>query len=186
MNTDTIPTDTAPDAPPAIADDLIPAADAVTDVIDKLNAAIQGELPGIIEPFNWEGAYLELEAMSVEADRLHSIWERDAERAKTSKRLWEAASERRDLAALEFRRRRLAKGEAPVELAPGEVTDDAATASAPEAEPAAQVPAGETIAAEAEHHYPEKKPRRRRQRKATIETNDQAEDASGEGDGAEA
>ena len=94
-----------------IADDRLPIEQAIGQVAEQLNAH-QPRLPGIVPAFNYAGAYLELETMSVEADRLHRIWEEDARQAKDSKTQWEEASKRRDKAALEFRRRRLDKGEA--------------------------------------------------------------------------
>lgn len=97
-----------------IADDRLPIEQAIGQVAEQLQPE-QRDLPGIVPPFNFAGAYLELETMSVEADRLHRIWEDDAREAKESKTQWEEASKRRDKAALEFRRRRLAKGEAATE-----------------------------------------------------------------------
>jgi hypothetical protein len=95
-----------------IADDQLPAAEAFALAQEQLNAReapVQGELPGIVPEFNWRGGYLELEEMSVEVDRLQRIHEDDAREAKESKKAWEEASKRRDRAALELRRRRLAK-----------------------------------------------------------------------------
>lgn len=93
-----------------IADDQLPAAEAIGQVAEQLKSPEQRHLPGIVPAFNFQGAYLELEVMSVEADRLHRIWEDDAREAKESKTAWEEASKRRDKSALEFRRRRLEKG----------------------------------------------------------------------------
>ena len=94
----------------ALADDQLPIEQAINQVAAQLQPE-QRRLPGIVPLFNYAGAYLELETMSVEADRLHRIWEDDAREAKESKTQWEEASKRRDKAALEFRRRRLDKGE---------------------------------------------------------------------------
>lgn len=94
-----------------IADDKIPAAEAIGQVADKLAAAEQQPLfeqP----PFNTDGAYLELERLAVEADRLLRIWEDAARTAKESKGLYESAAKLQVAAALEFRRRRLLKRDA--------------------------------------------------------------------------
>lgn len=107
----------------AIADDQIPAADAIAQVADQLAAAEQQPLfeqP----PFNSAGAYLELEGMAVEADRLHRIWEGDAKTAKESKQAAEEASRRHVTASLEFRRRRLLKRDVVEDSAPQIATAD--------------------------------------------------------------
>jgi len=64
-----------------------------------------------VPPFNFEGAYLKLEAKSVEVDALHRQWQIDAEAAKGSKKAWDGAAETLQKMGLEFRRRRREKAE---------------------------------------------------------------------------
>lgn len=95
------------------ADGSVPVADAFAEVASRVNGARQepeqSALFDTSKPFNFEGAYLELEQMSVEVDQLQRVAEADARTAKESKKSWEEASKRRDRAALELRRRRLDK-----------------------------------------------------------------------------
>jgi hypothetical protein len=90
---------------------------------DRQDEPAQQSLPGIIPPFNYEGAYLELEAKAVEVERLAKIYAEDAATAKESRKDWESAAKVFSTMALEFRRRRRAKVEqleAASEDAPGE------------------------------------------------------------------
>jgi hypothetical protein len=95
------------------ADAQIPVADAFAQVAARVEGEHQepeqSTLFDTSKPFNFEGAYLELEEMSVEVDRLQRIAADDAREAKESKKSWEEASKLRDRAALELRRRRLEK-----------------------------------------------------------------------------
>lgn len=75
----------------------------------------QPSLPGIAPPFNYQGAYLELEAQAVECDRLKAEATSDAEAARASKKAWEKAAELYTALALRLRqtrREKVAKGEA--------------------------------------------------------------------------
>lgn len=76
---------------------------------DQLAQPEQQSLPGIVQPFNYEGAYLELEAKAVEVEHLAAIHAEDASRAKGSRKNWESAAAVFSSMALEFRRRRRAK-----------------------------------------------------------------------------
>lgn len=91
-----------------IADDAIPVADAI-DEVTKLQQAQQGDLPGIMPPFNYQGAYLELESKAVEVDELHHEYVNAAEEARDAKKLWDKAAELYTKMALEFQRRRQEK-----------------------------------------------------------------------------
>jgi hypothetical protein len=122
-----------------LADDRLPIEQAMEQANEQLDA-VQRDLPGIVPPFNWQGAYLELESMSLEVDRLHRIWEDDAKQAKESKGQWEEASKRRDKAALEFRRRRLAKGEDTPAAAPPAAGTNLVRCAFEEAHPDATCP----------------------------------------------
>lgn len=97
----------------AIADDQMPADDAIDQVREQLAGGpmepLQGTLPGIVPAFNYQGAYLDLEQKAVEVDRLKSEWETDKEAAAASKKAWEKAAELYTKMALEFQRRRREK-----------------------------------------------------------------------------
>lgn len=98
-----------------LADDTLPAGEAFEMVRKQLQGGdlepLQGTLPGIVPPFNYQGAYLELEAMAVECDRLRIDHEDKAGEAKKAKKRLDEASELYTKAAIEFRRRRREKVE---------------------------------------------------------------------------
>jgi hypothetical protein len=101
----------------AIADDQLPAAEAFALAQEKLNAPSQPNLPGVVLPFNFQGAYLELEEKALEVDRLHGEYKSAAEEAKDAKKAWDKAAELYTKIALELRRRRKAKeGEPAADL----------------------------------------------------------------------
>jgi hypothetical protein len=75
----------------------------------SITQAIQMALPGTTNPFNYEGAYLELEAKAQECDRLQKIAEEDAETARASKKAWQKAAELYSALGIALRDRRLAK-----------------------------------------------------------------------------
>jgi hypothetical protein len=63
----------------------------------------------VAKPFNFEGAYLEVEGLTVEVDRLAGIAEEDKRTAAASRDIWTEAAKRLHTLTLELRRRRLAK-----------------------------------------------------------------------------
>jgi hypothetical protein len=69
----------------------------------------QPALFDIAKPFNFEGAYLEVEGLTVEVDRLAGIAEEDKRTAASSRDQWAEAAKRLHTLTLELRRRRLAK-----------------------------------------------------------------------------
>ncbi len=100
-----------------LADDQLPAAEAFALAQEKLNAPSQPNLPGVVLPFNFQGAYLELETKAVEVDRLHDEYKAAADEAKDAKKAWDKAAELYTKMALELRRRRQAKeGEPAADL----------------------------------------------------------------------
>lgn len=104
----------------AIADDQLPnTAEAFALAQEKLAAAAghaeQQRLPGVVMPFNFQGAYLELEDKAVEVDRLHADYKAIAEEARDAKKAWEKAAELHVKMAIECRRRRRAKEGEPSE-----------------------------------------------------------------------
>lgn len=101
----------------ALADESIPAHEAITDAADRLNEATQAALPGVFPAFNYEGAYLELEGQAERVARLKETAKEDAETARESKKAWEKAAELLTTMALEFERRRREKS-SPVEPEP--------------------------------------------------------------------
>lgn len=106
-----------------LADETIPAADAFAQVTEKLDKPVQGDLPGILPQFNYQGCYLELEAKAAEVDALHDDYVRAKEEAADAKKAWDKAAELYTKMALEFRRRRQAKGDdnAPTTAAPAAI-----------------------------------------------------------------
>lgn len=101
-----------------LADEQLPAAEAFAVAQEKLAAgplAEQQRLPGVVLPFNFQGAYLELEAKAVEVDRLHDEYKAAAEEARGAKKDWDKAAELYTKMALELRRRRRAKEGQPAE-----------------------------------------------------------------------
>jgi hypothetical protein len=78
---------------------------------------VQGDLPGIIPPFNYQGCYLELEAKAAEVDALHDEYIDAKEVAADAKKAWDKAAELYTKMALEFRRRRQSKGDDSPSLA---------------------------------------------------------------------
>jgi hypothetical protein len=86
----------------------------------------QAELFDRTLPFNYEGAYLEVERLTVMVDEFARIAEEDKKRAASSRKTWEAAALRLHTATLELRNRRLAKSRQPVP------PDDPPIAEAPE------------------------------------------------------
>jgi hypothetical protein len=100
-----------------LADETIPAADAFAQVAQKLDAPVQGDLPGIIRAFNYQGCYLELEEKAAEVDALHDEYIDAKEVAADAKKAWDKAAELYTKMALEFRRRRQSKGDDSPSLA---------------------------------------------------------------------
>lgn len=93
-----------------IADEAIPVADAISQVAEKVNGTPQqASLPGTVPPFNFEGAYFEIEAKAVEVDALRSVENEHHETFKESKKAREKAEEVLGKMILEFRRRRREK-----------------------------------------------------------------------------
>jgi hypothetical protein len=96
-----------------LSDEQLPAEEAFALAQEKLAAAAghaqQPSLPGVVMPFNFQGAYLELEEKAVEVDRLHAEYKAAAEEAKDAKKAWDKAAELYTRMALELRRRRKAK-----------------------------------------------------------------------------
>lgn len=94
----------------SMEDQAIPAGDAITQAAEQLRCGglepLQTTLPGLVPPFNYQGAYLELEEKAVEVDNLKHEWESDKEAAAASKKAWERAAELYTKMALEFQRRR--------------------------------------------------------------------------------
>lgn len=88
---------------------MIPVADAINAITNDTADAEQQSLPGIVPPFNYEGAYLELEAKAVEVNRLRAVADDDAREARASRKQWEEAATAFSMMALEFSRRRKAK-----------------------------------------------------------------------------
>lgn len=104
----------------AIADDqLKPVPEAFADAQAMLLAAeadaagkpVQGDLPGILPAFNYQGCYLELEEKAAEVNALHEEYLEAKEAATDAKKAWDKAAELYTKMALEFRRRRQAKGD---------------------------------------------------------------------------
>jgi len=85
----------------------------------------QAELFDLAQPFNFEGAYLELERLTVTVDEFARIAEADKKQAAAARKTWEDAATRLHKATLELRRRRLAKLRQPApEEAPPEAPED--------------------------------------------------------------
>lgn len=106
-----------------VADEQLPADEAITQVAQRLDdeEPQQGTLPGIVPPFNYQGAYLELEEKALEVDRLHHDYVDAAAEAKDAKKAWDKAAETYTKMALELRRRRrekVDKGEAIASVDP--------------------------------------------------------------------
>jgi hypothetical protein len=103
-----------------LADEQLPAEEAFALAQQQMAAAAgltQQQLPGVVMPFNFQGAYLELEEKAVEVDRLHAEYKSAAEEAKDAKKAWDKAAELYTRMALELRRRRRAKeGEPAADL----------------------------------------------------------------------
>lgn len=103
-------------------DEQLPAGEAIERVCEQLAGGemepLQGTLPGIVPPFNYQGAYMELEGMAVEVDRLEREYDDAAAVAKDAKKAWDKAEEVYTKMALEFRRRRREK------VAAGEPVND--------------------------------------------------------------
>jgi hypothetical protein len=100
-----------------LADEQLPTAEAFAEA-QRLQAAAapsQPHLPGVVLPFNFQGAYLELEEKAVEVDRLHADYKEAAEEAKTAKKAWDKAAELYTKMALELRRRRREKEQQPAD-----------------------------------------------------------------------
>lgn len=106
----------------AIADDALkPVPEAFADAQAMLQRAeaeargggapVQGDLPGILPQFNYQGCYLELEEKAAEVDRLHEEYLEAKEVASDAKKAWDRAAELFTKMALEFKRRRQAKGD---------------------------------------------------------------------------
>lgn len=95
----------------------VPVAEAFTLAQQQIAAATpeQAQLPGVVLPFNFQGAYLELEEKAVEVDRLHAEHKAAAEAARDAKKAWDQAAELYTRMALELRRRRRAKEGQPAE-----------------------------------------------------------------------
>lgn len=91
-----------------LADDQIPAAEAISEVA-RMQHPQQADLPGIVPPFNYQGAYLELESKAVEVDELHREYVDAAEEARDAKKGWDKAAELFTKMAIEFQRRRREK-----------------------------------------------------------------------------
>jgi hypothetical protein len=98
-----------------LADEQLPVAEAFANAQAALQACeggpVQGDLPGILPAFNFKGCYLELEEKAAEVNRLHEDYLEKKEEATDAKKLWDKAAELYTKMALEFRRRRQAKGE---------------------------------------------------------------------------
>lgn len=95
-----------------IADDKLPASEAISQVAERVNGPQQAALPGVIE-FNKPNAYDVLETMFVERDAAKKIEDEDHERYKRSKKARETLDEKINIAGLEFRRRRVEKTAGP-------------------------------------------------------------------------
>lgn len=104
----------------AIADDALkPVPEAFADAQTMLQRAeadasgkpVQGDLPGILPLFNYQGCYLELEEKAAEVNALHEEYLEAKEAATDAKKAWDKAAELYTKMALEFRRRRQAKGD---------------------------------------------------------------------------
>lgn len=98
----------------ALADEQLPSAhDAITEAAQRLQGAKQASLPGVFPAFNYQGAYLELEAQAERVARLKETAKEDAETARESKKAWEKAAELLTTMALQFEQRRREKSEPP-------------------------------------------------------------------------
>lgn len=86
-----------------LADDQLPAVE------QPQTEPVQQGLPGVTPPFNYQGAYMEIEAMAVECERLRGEYDEAAKDAKDARKRWETAATRLNNATLEFRKRRRAK-----------------------------------------------------------------------------
>jgi hypothetical protein len=94
-----------------LADEQLPAVEAFAQVAEKLDAPVQGDLPGVFPAFNYQGCYLELEEKAAEVNALHEEYLEAKEAATDAKKAWDKAAELYTKMALEFRRRRQAKGD---------------------------------------------------------------------------
>lgn len=92
-------------------DETIPASEAITRVAEQL--AEQQPLPGVVLPFNYEGAYLELAEKAQEVDRLKRESDDAATEAREAKKRWDKAAQLYTTMALEFERRRRQKAGEP-------------------------------------------------------------------------
>ena len=92
--------------------------------------ADQGALFDLSQPFNYEGAWFEVERLTLAADELARIANEDKQRAAESRKQWESAAALVHKATIEYRRRRLAKlrQPAPVDDAPDAPDTDSADA----------------------------------------------------------
>lgn len=101
-----------------LADEQMPAHEAITEAAEMLKDAEQASLPGVFPAFNFQGAYLELEQQALQVDRLAREHKEDAETARDSKKRWEKAADLFTKMAVEFNRRRREKAEPIAEPEP--------------------------------------------------------------------
>lgn len=101
-----------------LADESLPAHEAITEASDRLSHAQQASLPGIIPAFNYKDVYMELEEQALRVDDAKRQYDDDKAVAAESKKAWEKAAELYTKMALEFRRRRQEKAAGPAEPEP--------------------------------------------------------------------
>jgi len=111
----------------AIADDqsdqFQSAHDAFTEAADRLADAVQRDLPGVVPPFNYAGAFGEIVDQARQVEALKSDYDEKKQDAADAKKSLDKAAELLMKMTLEFERRRLAKDpsdEAPTFAAPSQ------------------------------------------------------------------
>ena len=124
------------DAPPLDmgATEQIPVGEAMAQVADKVNGAstpTQLQLLELAKPFNFEGAWMDIEGKQSEVDELAALHEADAATAKKSKKALDEAQTLLGQMVNTYRARRLTKLREQLEQAD---RASAATVDAPPAE----------------------------------------------------
>lgn len=76
-----------------LADETIPAAQAIGQVAEKLTTPVQRELPGVRPPFNWAGAGQDMAGQAVRVQALKVVYDDAADKAKKAKKAWDDAEE---------------------------------------------------------------------------------------------
>lgn len=125
-----------------LADEQQSAADAITEVAEKVNGtatATQAQLFDMAQPFNFEGAWMDIETKNGVVAELARVYEDDAARAKRSRKALEEAQALLSRMIDTYHERRVKKAreaQTHSELAVAYSGDPASAADAAPAEPA--------------------------------------------------